>query len=1142
MNRYTKLFGAFALFSMLCGSLAAQTLQNADFEAAAGSWASGEGPPAWQLQFDDPAQRGVVEPYALVEQGQHAFRFSEVARGFGASRLEQCLALNPADFAALQLRARVLVEAPHPDLSVRLRMDFFADEHCDTASAAASFEQIETSLGLSEERAPAGEWVTLESEVRMAVELGEDVRSVHVSLRQRDRSAAGQPRVPGRTVWFSEVSIQGDARLLPAEQRAALRELYEATGGTHWRDAEGWMGGPGSECDWRGVRCSAEGDVLEALHLPRNRLIGELPASLANLVHLLPGEGLDLCWNEILVPDSLMDFVTVHHVGGDPGYCQGLEPAEIHAGRSGSYYQPYGRDGEGLTLHMLSRGSGLLLWASYDDAGEPLWLMATGRARDRVLQFDDLYYTRLVGGELIRERAGRASLLFVDGAEENGESHAVLRFHAEGESFAAGSGRELEALNGTWGGVPPFTIRPLQEELHGYWHSPGAPGESLSLTPVVQGGLWMNWFGHDEHGRQVWTVGVGWPSGDGNRVQFDELYRVTGGSFDEFMYSDDLQVEPQPSARLLRVGLAGGEHGNEDWILDYGSAGQPAQLALARFVAGPELLAATGNRIDLEMTPEDLEELYSRSIWSDDRLPGQVRFNGGEQAHPVALRFRGNSTRMVGKKSFNVRFETAQPLLFGSSRMNLNASYTDPTLMREDLAFEMFDTLGWAASSTRYFDVWINGNYEGTYQHIARVDEHLLALNDLNPGGTLVRDKTRANSEIDVDSVFSLNLGGMTHEERIEYLEHNSKYRGDPAWEHLLEFVEWVGASVPGARFHAEFEARVDLENFIDWMLVHWLIGDVDSWGDDYWLYLDHEDPDARWKFIPWDKDLSFGSHYRDEFFVDNDFFAYEYQLFSGGGNGLLQKVLATPSMRQLLKVRLEELMEAVFPPSWYAQRLELNKERLADSIEIKPGPKAFVLHEANHHDKEGHLEDQVEAIMDFVHLRYAYIARSLATGGPGSPYAAGIEIPAWDEGQNEGQALNFEPLLLTDSTGFTLAWLQPQSGFEQATTVQMTVEAEPGLAGIDRRWQLEVDGPGGVVELSLFYRNEVLFWVGDGNWWTEGSEPVGRQRELELHAITPLGEALKLPVRINPISNKAVAELDLAPGVHEFRLVLPAP
>jgi spore coat protein H len=545
----------------------------------------------------------------------------------------------------------------------------------------------------------------------------------------------------------------------------------------------------------------------------------------------------------------------------------------------------------------------------------------------------------------------------------------------------------------------------------------------------------------------------------------------------------------------------------------------------------PNLLASTGQRMGLEMNPEDLEELYSRDIWSEDRLPGHVRFNGERQARElIGLRFRGSSSRLLPKKSFNIRFERDQPLLFGSSRMNLNAMYTDPTMMREALSFAMFHELGWPAPRTRHFDLWINGIYEGTYIHIQRVDEWLLAMHGLNPDGTLVRDGFRDASGL-ARSAFGHDYSGLDDQARLELLRDNFDYRGDPAWVRLDEFIQWVRATPLGPQFAAGFSARVNVENFVDWLTVHWLIGDIDSWGDDYWMYLDHEDPDGRWHFIPWDKDLSFGSHYRGDYSTANDFFAYEYRLAGGWENLLISKVLATPELLAVIHTRLGTLMEEHFPPEWYFRRIDEMAERLEGSNGILPGPSAFVAHPRNYHGLTGRFHDQVESLRDFVELRRAFIQSQLAAGEGLIDQAEG-QVAAGGAGK----------LFLTDDGGSTLATLEAGRGFTDGNRFLIRVELLMGVEGIASEWTLELDQPVEDLTLTLYYRNEVVSFIGRGeNWYTGGDEAIGNQDRLFMEIDYPNGRAEALPTRVNPYSNKATATgLTLPAGTHRLRLLLP--
>jgi spore coat protein H len=956
--------------------------------------------------------------------------------------------------------------------------------------------------------------------------LGTDVRSARISLRIRDRSDGGQPRTPARIVWLDQVSLAADITLIPAAQRQALRDLYLQTSGSEWARQLNWMGAEGTECSWEGVTCNSDGDQVVGLALPANRLLGELPESLGALADLKPGEGLDVCWNDILVPESILDFVAERQLGGDPGHCQGIERQRIHRQLTGHIFQPQGRTGEGFMLHMLSDGAAVLHWASYDQDGEPVWLVATGRAQERVIHFHDLYHTFDNNQSIEVQRVGRASLVLA--AQDDDEDCLVMmmRFHVEGELFGAGDGRQLRYLDGTNGCYQAGEHHPLASSLAGSWYDPALVGQGISLMPYSDDRVLLNWYRYDDFGQQIWFIGTGQINDEQHPISFDTLLSVSGGTFNDSIDPAELIFEHHGMATLSLV--------DDQWYFrHHPESGPETLLALTRIQANPDLLASSGQRVDLEVSVADLDELYSRPVHSDDRLPGRVRFNQRDEVHELTgFRFRGSSSRLLPKKSFNIRFEQSQALLFGSDRMNLNAMYTDAAMMREALAFSMFHELGLPASRTRHFDLWINGIYEGLYVHIQRVDENLLVANGLNPEGTLVRDGFRDSDAVSSLSVFGHDFGDLDQPGRRALIEDNFDFRNDPDWDSLVELVDWVNATPAGPDFAQGFKERFDSDQFTDWLVLHWLMGDIDSFGDDYWLYLDHDDSEALWRIIPWDKDQTFGSHWRDfGFATANDWFAYEYLIATAQqpGNALVTRFMQTPELRQAAESRALELLEDVFTEQWFLARIEKMAERFADSASIKPSSGAFIRHNQNHHSNLDYFEQHVEVIKDYVELRQRFLQRQMQ--GQSLPHnQAGAEIVSGST----------EKHFLVDGRGAALAALQPLQPAPSSIELELHLAPAPEQRGIDRVWELEVSGSGVESELTLYYSNEISEAWSRGNWWTEGDEPVGRQSELAIRVEHPDGLSNLLATRVNPYSNKAVATLTLEPGSYRFWLQLP--
>jgi spore coat protein H len=537
----------------------------------------------------------------------------------------------------------------------------------------------------------------------------------------------------------------------------------------------------------------------------------------------------------------------------------------------------------------------------------------------------------------------------------------------------------------------------------------------------------------------------------------------------------------------------------------------------------------------LYMERDDLELLYSRDIFSGDRLPGYTRLapDSQEIQELRGLRFRGNTTRYSPKKSFNIRFEDRQEFLFGTSRMNLNGMFTDPAAMREQIAWNMFRRLDHPAPLSRYFNLHINDIYEGLYVHISRVDGDLLERAGLNPDGTLVRDQLRRSDDPDVavPSIFGFDIDTIPAAEQADFLDSNFNSRGNPDWQAVADFSRWVRDTPAGDAFAQGFEQQVDVDNFIDWLAVHFLIGDIDSFGDDYWMHIDSEDPEGRWRFIPWDKDLSFGAYEREHpqpsLRQQHDFFVYEFPLSDANwGNDLITKFLETPQLRDRLHARLQTLMTEQFTVDYFRTKANNLAAVVAPYVDLPAAEGRFFRHPRNHYGELGHHDLHVEALLDFVALRYQFLDQQLNPQA-GERYTATVDLSNYEPG---------DTVMLTDAMGWTIAQLDLVSMSDPA---MLTVQVEPlsedlELSGINRVWTIDTQGAEVEAELTMFYRND-LSQFGRDNWY---SAPVAVGDQWDLVVAAYDGAAtMPMSSRVNPFSNKVQTSLTLQ-GSQQFVVI----
>lgn len=98
---------------------------------------------------------------------------------------------------------------------------------------------------------------------------GNGRRTVPVPVAQRIAFAV--------LLCFAGLAVHQAQAAIPAGERQALVELYNATGGAGWTNNTGWLGGAGTECQWHGVVCNGAEDHVVTLYLYGNNLANFLP-------------------------------------------------------------------------------------------------------------------------------------------------------------------------------------------------------------------------------------------------------------------------------------------------------------------------------------------------------------------------------------------------------------------------------------------------------------------------------------------------------------------------------------------------------------------------------------------------------------------------------------------------------------------------------------------------------------------------------------------------------------------------------------------------------------------------------------------------------------------------------------------------
>jgi hypothetical protein len=213
----------------------------------------------------------------------------------------------------------------------------------------------------------------------------------------------------------------------------------------------------------------------------------------------------------------------------------------VSQAQTAHWYDP-GRDGEGWSLEILDNNQALAYWFTYDEQGNPRWLLGTGEVIDDRIEFPELVVTH--GGrfgpdfdpeDVVREVVGSAVMHFHDC--DSGQ----VEFNAFDQQLTVA----LSRLSTTMGLECTSSGQDGDESLawqSGSWYDPAQDGQGLTLQRLAGGAALVTWFSYDSAGEQYWMQGVG--EANDHRLIFPDMYATRGPAFGAGFDGDELEIVP----------------------------------------------------------------------------------------------------------------------------------------------------------------------------------------------------------------------------------------------------------------------------------------------------------------------------------------------------------------------------------------------------------------------------------------------------------------------------------------------------------------------------------------------------------------------------------------------------------------------
>ena len=248
----------------------------------------------------------------------------------------------------------------------------------------------------------------------------------------------------------------------------------------------------------------------------------------------------------------------------------------------------------------------------------------------------------------------------------------------------------------------------------------------------------------------------------------------------------------------------------------------------------------------------------------DDYVLGDTNIDGGRDyenfpSAPMKIRGRGNSTWQFPKKPFQMKLDDKAEFLGmpNDKKWLFLAEYADKTMLRNTIAFEMgyISNLDWTPKA-KFAEVYINGDYNGTYNITQKVEEsdNRVAIGDT--GYLLELDQLE---RLDSDDVY---FESAVTERFIINIKEPNLDAGSDEFTYIENLITNFENNLFSQNFADEatgYRQYIDMDSFIDWFLISEITKNVDSMFFSS-IFLNVM-PGEKIKMGPlWDFDLSFGN------------------------------------------------------------------------------------------------------------------------------------------------------------------------------------------------------------------------------------------------------------------------------------------
>ncbi len=373
----------------------------------------------------------------------------------------------------------------------------------------------------------------------------------------------------------------------------------------------------------------------------------------------------------------------------------------------------------------------------------------------------------------------------------------------------------------------------------------------------------------------------------------------------------------------------------------------------------------------------------------------------------IAIELRGQSSQMFPKKSYALETRTASGdnlnvSLMGMPSENdwvLYAPYTDKSMLRNAVTFDLGRKMSTYCSRTRYCEVVVNNDYKGIYMlmerikrdknrvDIATLDPHEITGENLTGGYILRVDKMDPDFSYATDGWLSTVSPSYPVAERstFQYFYPKAKDIVPQQREYIKNCVTAAEQALTSANFKdalSGYKHYMDVPSFIDFMLLSEISKEVDKYKFSTYFYKEKNSDGGKLFAGPaWDFNLGYGNVNYWPAGLNTS--GWLYSLVTSGNPSMMywwKRLMEDDYFRDLAKSRWIDLRQTHFTDAYIQQMVDSLQLEIADArvrnFERWPILGQYIW--PNHDWENNTYEDEVEYFTDFLFTRLTWMDNNM--------------------------------------------------------------------------------------------------------------------------------------------------------------------